>query len=101
MTLVDKIPEILSKFNFEIVRSYMNSVKWDWYDSENGEAPSVERMKETASELLFSAVRNLKPNTEISSGGFSVTKIENEYLVLNFVIEECYVSLENGDEPVI
>lgn len=84
----DAIEEILATFNFEIVHTHMALTGWTYFDSPL--TPTIERLKDTARELLEKAAE--KNTTSIKGGGFEATmfrsKVEPSELTLAFIATE-------------
>jgi len=90
------VNDIISKFDFELVRSYMVVNKWYWQHEKK--APSIEDMRYTATSLLIEVVNSSRKNendgyTFSSTGGFKASYYKrcNEYR-LEFVIQAKYTS---------
>ena len=89
-----KITEILVHFNFNKVHSAMEHLNWEW-GSEG--VPTVERLKEVASDLLFDAVElyfgeGKKSTAYVATGGFYV-ECDDIAIQLKFELEEWYGEL--------
>lgn len=77
---------IMEQFNFYKVQRAMNLLKWGYFDSET--PPSIERLRRSASARLNEVIESPNPKASTSSGGFQATKLDGNYLVLEFVLEE-------------
>jgi hypothetical protein len=93
---------ILDHFDFDKVHNIMTILDWKWYcnDINSGlSVPSIDNIKNTAFELLSDMCKtDINYGDYTETGGFRVT-MRNDYLELEFILEECLSSIVNYDEP--
>ena len=99
------IKYILDSFDFDKVHNIMTILDWKWYcksDNVVGTGlyvPSINEMKRTVSGLLNDMCKpDVNYGDYTATGGFKVT-MRNDYLELEFILEECSSSVVNYDEP--
>ena len=87
------IKEILDSFDFEKVRTYMHLVGWKYFDTPG--VPSIQRLRETAEELLQNAAN--RGEGSWACGGFKASFFEggeeSPQLSLDFIAvhKEVYI----------
>ncbi len=66
---------ILERFDFESVRALMLINRWT-YDAGETDAPcpTVQRLRDVATQLFYSLWRQARDNTRCSTGGFVLTR---------------------------
>lgn len=86
------IDDIISKFDFELVRAYMTVNKWYWQNEKK--APSIGDMKYTATSLLTEVIEESKNNGDslfCSTGGFKASYCKHiRQYSLEFIIQKKY-----------
>jgi len=82
------IDEIMDWFDFEKVAKVMSFLEWKWISAEEG-VPSVSEIRQEARKLLKQAIEQ---KTTIGTGGFKVTYFNDDYIKLEFIIEEMDVT---------
>lgn len=96
-TLDDLIEPVLDHFDFEKVHRSMKLLDWKWVgrsSSESFEVPSIERMRETARNLLVSVVKLNNQYPITGTGGFWAEKSSgnedplDDGLLLRFILEQ-------------
>jgi hypothetical protein len=94
-TLDDLIEPVLNHFEFEKVHRAMKVLDWKWIGlgGEDFDVPSIDRMRETARNLLVSVVKSRSQYRIAATGGFYAEKIEDidpadNGLILRFVLSE-------------
>ena len=65
------IGQVLDRFDFQKVHTYMKSVGWKWWDAE----PTLDDLKRTAARLLVEAQMDPKEIVSMGTGGFRVYKL--------------------------
>jgi hypothetical protein len=85
------IDEIMDWFDFEKVAKVMSFLEWKWVTAEEG-IPSVGEIRQSARKLLKQAIEQ---KTTIATGGLRATYFHDEYVKLEFIIEEMDVILDN------
>lgn len=97
------INEILNEFNFERCHKVMKHLGWVWISS--NQTPSVEKLKETAEELLRHSIESSKKNKtndyySVSTGGLKATAYRNKsYKIIHLKLEFIIAGWEtDGDE---
>lgn len=89
-----RIEKIITNFNFHEVKKVMELVKWKWgkEDGIGQEIPSIERLQNTARNLLLNVVKDYEngkiPPYVHSTGGFQAIYWPWDELALQFVLEE-------------
>lgn len=78
------VKRILSEFDFERVRDYMEQEDWEW-GLNDPHVPRFSELYQCAEKLLTDAAER---GSVISSGGF-VAYCIGQYLGLSFSVEEC------------
>ena len=74
---------IMNRFDFEVVKKYMDSTNWKW---SNDRVPTLSELKSTALILLMN-VKNGDSGDSSSTGGFIAMK-RSDFLELYFSISE-------------
>lgn len=69
----DDITNIIDRFDFEKVRSFMVINKWYWRDAK--QAPSIDELRATAFDCLRRAVDDPAEVTNSGTGGFMAYKM--------------------------
>lgn len=99
------IDYILDHFDFDKVHNIMTILDWRWYcTSEKGlgdglHVPSIDNMRRTVYDLLNDMDKpDVNYGDYSATGGFKVT-MRNDYLELEFILEECPSSIVNYEEP--
>lgn len=84
---LEKINDILNRFNFKRVRLVMKALNWKWYTAslEGEEIPSIERMQATAKDLLTQVATTR--NVVCATGGFYAHRYGDGVLELSFIVE--------------
>jgi len=85
------IDEIMDWFDFEKVAKVMSVLEWKWVTAEEG-VPSVGEIRQCARKLLK---QGIEQKTTIATGGLRATYFHDEYVKLEFIIEEMDVILDN------
>jgi len=92
------IKEIIEEFDFKKCHKVMSTLNWQWWGQG---VPSIERMKESATNRLNDAIEGLlnretKMSSDIPyivlSGGFKATAYKNRYGYLDFLKLEFIVT---------
>jgi hypothetical protein len=65
------INQILDRFDFGKVHTYMKMVEWKWFD----EVPTIEDLRGTATRLLVEAQMDPQDVVSMGTGGFRVYKL--------------------------
>jgi len=97
MTYSDElhIDYIIDRFDFELVKKYMESVDWKWINS----VPTLSELKSTALDLLMN-VKDGDYGDSSSTGGLIATNC-GDFLKLDFSItdmESIYLNLTDNYE---
>jgi hypothetical protein len=82
------IDEIMDWFDFEKVAKVMSFLEWKWISAEEG-VPSVGEIRQQARKLLKQVIEQ---KTTIATGGLRVTYYNDDYIKLEFIIEEMDVT---------
>ena len=82
------IDEIMDWFDFEKVAKVMGALEWKWVTAEEG-IPSVGEIRQSARKLLKQAIEQ---KTTIATGGLRATYFHDEYIKLEFILEEMDVT---------
>lgn len=70
------VNNIITHFDFEKVHKMMTAVDWKWYRPESGntEIPTIDDLRDTATELLYTALNRDMLLRRLGTGGFYVTR---------------------------
>lgn len=77
------IKEVITNFNFKLVRDVMLSLKWNWYRNGKKSVPTIKELKEEAKFILEESIIN---NMSYTCGGLYSSYHDGE-LGLKFVLE--------------
>ena len=86
------IDRILDNFDFKIVKTVMDFLKWKWYSTRARKMviPDIPEIKSTARRLLIEAANDPKKNSIILTGGLLAEKIDGHFFQLSFVVTDYY-----------
>jgi len=86
------IDDIISKFDFELVRAYMTVNKWYWWGENR--PPTIDELIRKATSLLIEVIVESKNNGDslfCSTGGFKASyNKHNRQYSLEFIIQKKY-----------
>jgi len=89
---------ILDNFDFVRVNRVMTSLEWKWFDAKFG-IPTIDELKSQAVRMLNDICDSDANNGDsISTGGFKVI-MRNDYLELEFILENYTSGKINYNEP--
>ena len=80
--------KFLDEFDFHTVRRIMKLMNWTWWNSIDGDVPTVGQMRECVIALFHDAVSEMRHTGELavlSSAGFEVTVYPDESFDVRFV----------------
>lgn len=82
------IEETLQEFDFHTVRKIMKLLNWTWWNSIDGDVPTVKQMMECVLALFKDALTEVEETKEgvvLTSGGFEVHIYKDKEFDIKFV----------------